>query len=186
MGLVCIHGLHVTPKQISEILLADTTFCFLFWWWEPALTAFMPTCGITCVSNSMELTHNPGWFKKTKIKHHEPSSRNREPLAKKEKGGVLPRPCLGVPRSWVPNNFDSSSHNSKPIAAITLIRVQHYSQGHFLTVAKSSHCFHGYSKYANPKTRQFFHQIPSDLWAKLGLTVWKISPNCKGIVWQPH
>ena len=127
-----------------------------------------------------------GDSKNTDIKHHEPSSRNREPLAKKEKGGVLPRQCLGVPRSWVPTNFDSSSHNSKPIAAIILIRVQHYSQGHFLTVAKSSHCFHGYSKYANPKTRQFFHQILSDLWAKLGLTVWKISPNCKEIVWQPH
>ena len=105
------------------------------------------------------------------FKHPESASRNRELLAKKEKGDVLPHQRLGVPRSWVPNNFDSSSHNSKPIAAITLIRVQHYSQGHFLTVAKSSHCFQGYSKYANPKTRQFFHQIPSDLWAKLGLTV---------------
>ena len=81
-------------------------------WWEPALTSFMPACGITCVSNSMELTHKPGCFKKTKIKHHESASRNRELLAKKEKGDVLPHQRLGVPRSWVPNNFDSSSHNS--------------------------------------------------------------------------
>ena len=49
---------------------------------------------------------------------------------------------------------------------------------------KSLHIFK--VRNANPKTRQSFHQIPSVQWVKLGLSVWKTSPNCKATVWQQH